>query len=351
VLPFIHRFISYKTNYLCCVSETPLGNISLDDIKRKLYNGLKVSQCDVCYRNEQNGIMSNRLRENNQWLPQYPELLSEIKDWYHNSIPLEVYYYDIRYGNKCNLSCICCRPTASSFKANELGIPNHYNDVVMPNIDLSSVTKIYLAGGEPLIIDGCLKIINDISLLPVDQQPELVINTNLSRINAQLKQDFTQIKKLSLVISIDAFGAVNEYHRWPLHWDKFVHNLEYVADSNIYLMVNTVVDAISIINCADIRLLEDMIDNWNLTVINDLYSASLFIENIPTIHKAYVKDNFSNIKKSRFFTENDEFKRTVNLILSKISEPGNPQSLAEFVKKNDELRNINHVDYLKINLY
>jgi len=355
ILPFVQRFITYKLNYICCVSDIPLDD-SLHNIKRKMYNGEKIPQCAGCYNNEQHNITSTRIKETTQWVTQYPEILNKIHNWYHNNTPLNTYYYDIRYSNKCNLGCISCRPTASSFKAKELRMFEEY-DIISKNdtdlistIDLSSTAKIYLAGGEPLIIDECLKIINDIASLPTEYQPELIINTNLSRINSRTMDNFAKIAKLTIVISVDAYGTINEYHRWPLSWDKFMYNLHRIKTLDAYLMFNTVIDAVSVINCSKIRLLEDNIDKWNLSIINDKHSAPLFIENIPPQHKTYVSCIFSEIKKSKFFSNDTEFRKSVDTVLNKISSSGDYGKLYNFIKKNDNLRNIKYYDYINLSL-
>jgi sulfatase maturation enzyme AslB (radical SAM superfamily) len=79
---------------------------------------------------------------------------------------------------------------------------------------------VYLAGGEPLIIEQFIDLIERIA--ESDTQPELVINTNLTTISDRVNVSLQKIKNLTMVVSVDAYESVNEYHRWPLKWEKFL---------------------------------------------------------------------------------------------------------------------------------
>jgi|APSaa5957512535_1039671.scaffolds.fasta_scaffold06629_6 MoaA/NifB/PqqE/SkfB family radical SAM enzyme len=350
ILPFIEEYHDYQgLNRFCCWAKPVERGIDINELRTKIWKGEQVPQCEQCYLHEREKNISPRLHETKIWLKD-KDITEFISKWEPGD-PLNPQFYDLRFSNKCNLGCISCDPTSSSLIASEFGVTIKQQQL---DVDLDKVLrskKIYLAGGEPFIIDEFLDIIHKISLL--DRQPELVINTNLSRVNDKIKEDLKRIHKLTLVISVDASAKINEYHRWPLKWSKFLRNLDWAKKLGAYLVFNSVVDAISVLNISELVLLEDGIDYWNLAIIND---HVLIIENLPDEYKEQVFQNFSQIKQSKFYSSNIEFKLSVDLVLKKIMQPHNTiepltqDAMVEYVCKNDKKRNIKHQGFLGISL-
>lgn len=203
-----------------------------------------------------------------------------------------------------------------------------------------------MAGGEPLIIDEMIDVIDLVSRSVT--QPELVINTNLTRVNDDIKQNLAKIRRLTLVVSVDSFGSVNEYHRWPSVWDKFLNNLQWARSIPCNIMFNTVVDAVSVIDLAGLLEIEHMADQWNLTILDR--PAALHIENLPEQVKQQVYDRALDLKQSRFYQTDRTFKSRVDVILEKIPAAGNPDELAKYITELDQRRNIDHKHYLRMDL-
>lgn len=344
ILPFIERFQNLNgKRYLCCNSNVPVDDPEMDDIRYKLLSQQKIPHCETCYQQEQKKIISPRQLQTSRWLRD-PEVKEYIEGW--KAGESRTYFYDIRFDSKCNLACICCNPTNSSLWAKELGIENATNELCFDIKEALSSKKVYLAGGEPLIIDQFIDFINDVANL--DQQPELVINTNLTRVNEKLKATMVKIKKLTLVVSIDAYGSINEYHRWPMKWDKLIKNLEWARSIKCNIRFNTVVDAISIMNVHQLREIEHFADEWNLVILTE--PAALVINNVPSGLKDQVSNRFNDIKRSDFYKKDPIFKRRVDAISDMIMMDGNEKMLREYIDVLDKRRNINHEDYLGFRL-
>jgi sulfatase maturation enzyme AslB (radical SAM superfamily) len=349
VLPFIEKYQSLNgKNYLCCYSQESINNINSADsdiLRTDILAGKKISHCTKCYELENNKTISPRLVESIRWLRD-PEVSNYINNWPIDN-KLKTFFYDIRFDNKCNLACISCNQIDSSLWAKELGVnPPKYK--LNFNIDdCLSAKKIYLAGGEPLIIDEFIELISKIANL--DVQPELVINTNLTRINDKLRDKLIKIKKLSLTVSVDAFESVNEYHRWPMKWNKFIKNLTWVRTHLLCnVQFNTVVDAVSIINLDQLINIEHLADQWNLSIITS--PSALLINNTPDNLKEQIADNFTKIKQSKFYRKDPTFKTKVDHTLKQIHLPGNSILLSNYINEIDQRRNINHTTYLGIKL-
>ena len=349
VLPFIeqHQALDGK-QYLCCHSATPLdavGTGSRYQLIEQIQAEQKIPHCIACYQQDSQKIISPRLRESARWLKD-SDVKNYITNWTANS-PQQTFFYDIRFENKCNLACISCDAISSSLWARELGIQIPTHDLLLDTDRILACKKIYLAGGEPLIIDQFIQLIDQIS--KANDQPELVINTNLTSLGDQVIHSLQCIKNLTMVVSVDAYGRVNDYHRWPSKWDKFMLNLQQLRDKvNCTIQFNTVIDAVTVINASQLVNIEYIADQWNLSILSR--PNALVVNNLPTKHKQKIVSSFEQIKQSRFYSNDITFKSQVDGILYKINTPGDPELLSMYISGIDQRRNIKHKHYLELEL-
>lgn len=346
MLPFIEKFQNLDgKDYLCCYgNRIPLNN-DIAELSSKILNGEQIPHCKKCYDLDNQRIISPRLRESSRWLRD-PDVVSYLTTWTPES-EHKIFFYDLRFDNKCNLACISCNPKDSSLIAKELNVTVPKYKLNFDVNDCLTAKKIYLAGGEPLIIDEFIDLIFKIADL--DQQPELVINTNLTTITPRLKSALSRIKNLTLTVSVDSFGLANEYHRWPLKWSKFMDNLLYARNNlDCTIQLNSVVDAVTVINLARLVEIEHLADQWNLSILS--YPVALLVNNLPEKEKENIARQFVNIKKSKFYSTDINFKSNVDGILLQITTPGDPHLLSNYIAQIDQRRNIDHTTYLGINL-
>lgn len=346
VLPFIEKFQGLDgKNYLCCYSDRiPLNN-DIVELSSKILIGEQIPHCKKCYDLDDQRIVSPRLHESSRWLKD-SDVVSYLTTWTPES-EQKTFFYDLRFDNKCNLACISCNSMNSSLIAKELKVIVPKYKLNFDVNDCLKAKKIYLAGGEPLIIDEFIDLIFKIA--DMNQQPELVINTNLTTITPKLKSALLRIKDLTLTVSVDSFESVNEYHRWPLKWDKFMKNLLYVKNNlDCTIQFNSVVDAVTVINLARLVEIEHLADQWNLSILS--FPATLLVNNIPKNQKENILQRFAEIKKSKFYSTDINFKSKVDGILLQIATPGNPHLLSNYIAQIDQRRNIDHTTYLGINL-
>ena len=159
VLPFIEKFQNLDgKQYLCCHSDIPVNFEDFPRIQKDIFNGIKIKECNKCYQIESNKVISPRQQETIRWLKDL-----EVKEYLNTWTPAsesKTFFYDVRYNNKCNLACISCGPTASSLWAKELDVSTTNYDLDFSLTELGLAKKLYLAGGEPLIIDNFISLIN-----------------------------------------------------------------------------------------------------------------------------------------------------------------------------------------------
>jgi hypothetical protein len=170
----------------------------------------------------------------------------------------------------------------------------------------------------------------------------------LTRTNNNLKEFLTKIKKLTLTVSVDCVEKVNEYHRWPMKWSKFLKNLQWANSIGCNIQFNTVVSAVSILNLHRLQEIEHLCNQWNLSILKK--PQALLINNLPQEIKQTVHDNFVNIRQSKFYQSDLTFKTKVENVTNVILTPGDSILLSYYIKNLDSRRNIDHRDYLEINL-
>ena len=298
----------------------------------------------MCYKLEESSQVSPRQKHTIRWLKD-PTVKQYLTNWQLGQIP-NIVSYDMRSNNTCNLACVMCWYGASSLWARELGMPNS-EPVTFNHHKMLDSKYICLAGGEPLLIDECLKLIAAIS--QQDQQPELVINTNLTTVSDETFAQLSLIKNLTLVVSVDAFGHVNAYHRWPIAWPKFMHNLERAKEflGKDRIMFNTVIDAVSVFGVGQLIEIEEHAGHWNLE--NLVMPVEILLENTPTQHKPLAHVQLAQLKHSRFYSTDLAFKQAVDHAVIQLDKIGEPDLLRGYINSIDQRRKINHQDYLGVN--
>lgn len=342
VLPWIENYTDLSGNILfCCWSKTPIRDFAqADQLRNQIWNDQKIPHCKICYDLEQHKTISPRQIETLRWFKSNKEL----SDYFNKNDcpPANPLFLDLRTDNKCNLACVSCNPTQSSLWAKELSIPIIQSKKKLDLNEAIKYKKIYMAGGEPLIIEDYLILLKHIA--DNNLNIEIVINTNLTSLSNDVIQLMKAIKNISLIVSVDAYGKVNEYHRFPLKWSKFVSNLEIVKNLDIPIHFNTVVDAVSVFGMANLQNISHFPESWNLTLLID--PSWLKLCNIPDKHKKLAHDNIIELKRNRFFLTNLSFSTRIKQMENELFQSGNSNELIEKIKELDARRNINHSDYL-----
>lgn len=345
VLPWIEKFENINgSRYLCCHSKVPINEDEKDLLRTKIFNQEPIPHCESCYRLDRQLVISPRLEETARWLKN-PKVKSYIDNWKPGDKE-QTFFYHLLYDNKCNLACISCTPMYSSLWAKELGVKIKPHTPAFDNKDIVSSAKVYIAGGEPLINEQFLSLLEQIS--HSDQQPEVVINTNLTRVNSDIQKVLQRVKNLTLIVSVDAYEKVNEYHRWPMKWTKFIDNLNWARSIKCTVQFNTVIDAVSIVNAAELVEIETQCDFWNLSVLTS--PKPLLINNLPEDKRDQVRHSWEKIKTSKFFVSDPVFKSRAMHVFDLLNQPGHSELLANYIAELDQRRQIDHQQYLGIKL-
>lgn len=241
VLPWLHLYVGPNGDVLpCCQAdhEIVFGNIqthSVTDIKNNnqfrrlkddMLNNRRNPACNRCYYQEDQGLNSERLIQNNVW-----------RDYKGN----DLVYFDIRLSNTCNLKCHMCSSYFSSSIAQEdnaiwgTPLPNerllHRQRQTAVKDLLKHIThakKLYFAGGEPLLSLEHWQILDHLIAVG-NTNVELIYNTNFTQLHFK-KRNITDIWKnfpnIQVMASLDAQGEAAEYSRFGTNWNVVLENME-----------------------------------------------------------------------------------------------------------------------------
>ncbi len=228
----------------------------MKNIRSNMLHGKWSEECGRCQREEDNGLTSRRQYENVQWKYGIVDALTDTAP--DGSIDIEktpVIYYDLRFGNFCNLKCRMCGPSDSNAWFEDwikLTGKNTFNDtsgeITIENVNgklcasdfdwpnnesfwqqletnVHNIEHVYFAGGEPMLIERHYEFLQ--KCIDVDAAKNMTVeyNTNMSTLPPRVIKLWEKFKHVRVGASIDGMGKVLEYQRYPAKWDKLHKNL------------------------------------------------------------------------------------------------------------------------------
>lgn len=223
------------------------------ELRGALAKGECHSHCQTCYNSEASGLVSPRQVANREWLSGDIglRLTSEILDLEQPAMGVgqAPRSLDFRPGNKCNLMCRMCDPHSSHRVRDEqaqliesnpefASVAVAHFDSVQPIDDwydrpeflreLNSLTpnlrKVYLTGGEPTLIEANWRLMEGLVSEGRASSVHLTMNTNCTAVSDRLITTLSSFAQVTLNLSIDGVGRVNDYCRYPSKWPLVAKN-------------------------------------------------------------------------------------------------------------------------------
>jgi len=215
--------------------------------RQAMLEGQRTRACNHgCYRYEDQGLVSARSRASKE----------KITDIYN---PLET--LKISLSNDCNLTCVYCSSESSTAWSRDIDKNGEYNidgyknendnwvklwnkikqknrsteskffKLLLKEISLSEgIKNITILGGEPLLNNGLIELLNTIKDKKINITSGLGIKKN------KFKNIIDQIenkKNISFTLSAESTGSIFEFMRYGSTWKEFLNNLEHLKKSGI----------------------------------------------------------------------------------------------------------------------
>jgi sulfatase maturation enzyme AslB (radical SAM superfamily) len=201
------------------------------------------------------------------------------QETYHNTLQ----YLDINIDYTCNLACVTCGPDLSTTWRNELKIPGrqvrpHLEDFFEKHIkklDLTHLREVRMWGGEPLLTNTHIKILEFIIEQGNAANIKLMYNTNgTQRITEKTKKLIEQFEFARISFSIDEIGKQFEYLRYPAKWAEVEENLFWWRDNLPHNSMLSFTVTASVLN---VLTLNNVYDWWSKNFTKSIYGDDIEI--------------------------------------------------------------------------
>lgn len=343
-----------------------LGKNTLDEIRNSesfkqvrlnMLAGQEPSQCHRCYETERAGGRSKRQLENHLYNWKEDDAFTYVD----GSIDSPLQFIELRLGNTCNLACITCNSVSSSkwskdeqfltkkiewFKAFENSKQTRWfeSEGFYENLAAISkhVQKIYINGGEPLLIKQHKVLLQKLIDMGVAKNIHIEYSINLTIKDEEFIALWSQFKYVSVQFSIDATYEMNDYIRYGSNFADIQNNLEwYIANKphNVYYFV---CQTISALNACQIEQMQGFLEEYKLQMyVNPVYSPEYFSASALTeAEKIKVRKSIAPLK-------DDQIKSTMIAWLDNNKSDSNMRDkLNQVINALNETRDIQYPKYL-----
>ena len=254
-------------------------DIDFDKVRTGMLEGKEIPNCVQCYEDEKLNRTSRRL-----------ESISRFG--YTDVVELKI--LDISFDNLCNLKCRGCASTNSHLLYSEeisiygKSISNQkYMVSKLDGIDFNLLEEINVSGGEPFLSQEANNFFKNKKFLNLKH---LGVVTNATVIPQDgWSNILNDVDKLSITLSIDGVGKINDYFRSGSDFDKIVNILDY-WQQKIYSRKNKTTNIIinTTVNIYNVNMLNEIDEffknhypEFMLTKRELMWPNQLSIKNIP----------------------------------------------------------------------
>lgn len=258
------------------------------EIRQAMIQGRWHAECVRCKKEEDSGLLSRRLVENKIWTETLGDHLENAVKATSEDGTLDLQasppvYFDIRFGNKCNLKCRSCGPTDSSAWYDDyvkLWSLKSYEDA-FTQVELAEdrqgrfrprnahyewyeadrfwsdllqygdrIKHLHIVGGEPLLIQQHFDFLETCVTRGYSSQMIVEYNSNVTVLPQRALDLWKHFRTIKIGASLDGVGEVNNYIRYPSRWEQIeshLHKLDLV-DGPFRIWIAHTVMALNIVS-------------------------------------------------------------------------------------------------------
>ena len=330
IMPFNHSYVTTNGNAnLCCIADwgnpieenvigKDINSIFQSDkykqVRKNMLEGIKEPRCYICYNQDAQGGGSDRQSQNQRFLKEYgndyiPDINVQYPAW-----------ADLRPGRMCNFGCRMCWGAVSSTIDEENRAHPETKEVTWDEpVDVDEwindptcfdsikeqaehIRVLKLAGGEPLFMQGVIKLLRWCVESGLSEHIHLDITTNGSRTQGKVLKLLEKFSGVDIQFSMCGIGYTNDYIRYGADWNQLDSAYkDYVANPNIRTHLLSTAQFYNIFD------LENIIDYWckhgdkhsNLifNVVN--YPEDQQFDILPKQERLQVADRLENAMHSK----------------------------------------------------
>ncbi|MCO4794015.1 MAG: twitch domain-containing radical SAM protein [Bacteriovoracaceae bacterium] len=360
--------------------STFLNSPTLQSIRKQMMNGVTPNMCKGCDSIDRNGGESPGKVYSKQFNDEISELVSKTDSKGHLKDPIGPSYVDFTFGNTCNLECRMCAPEFSTSLLKEWKELQFNYDVEgekkarqnwreTPELKLildkvtSESSLLLLQVGEPLINPQVIKQLSFLVENKYSKNISLKITTNLTTLSKEVMDLLVQFKGVAIHPSLEGWGEVNDYIRFPSSFGEIQKNLEQLISLKkimpIYINILTVFQSM---NVSHIKEFLEQLKQYagSLPVIPTFsylnWPEHLQAHHIPTeIKSSIITDLESYLEENNDFYEKQgettiSNLKTLKSCLKLMSQTSEPKQFDEFINFMDKLDESRVIRNQKINV-
>ena len=243
----------------CCQAATALESVDgfsfetsphLSNIRAQFDQNIKAPECNRCWQAEELGHKSRRQSAIEFFNTNTPD----------HSVMLESIDHSSTWA--CNLTCVMCGPHSSSAWATEMNTSRtelieigrlfQKNNTFVDRLDLTQIKKIHFNGGEPLLNNDQINLLDSVDLT----NTFVSYNTNGTTFPSKKLVDlWKQTRLVKLFFSIDGTKDSFEYIRYPGKWKDVAENMLRMRDqlpSNVMFGFNVTIGCYNVFEIVDV---------------------------------------------------------------------------------------------------
>lgn len=233
------------------VSEI-LNSDVFKEVRLAMLKGEQHPACATCWRLEDKGLPSKRIREKDVFPISFEEAQARTKQ--DGSITPALDFVELRLGNVCNIKCVTCNPNSSSKhvedfkKLHQEHKLNFVEDYSWSTPDLYKWTEkmefwddllvhsekldtVYVNGGEPTYIKAHWSFLEGLIKNGRAKNIKLIYSINMTNLPPLALELWREFREVKIEASIDDLDQRNFYIRYPSVWKKVIENLETLLKS------------------------------------------------------------------------------------------------------------------------
>ena len=315
------------------------NNDMMKAIRKNMLEGKWSDECGRCQTEEESGLRSRRQYEQ-QWPFKIEDALKVTdSDGAIKTEETPLVYYDLRFGNLCNLKCRMCGPTDShswyedwlqvyggdgfqdthgyvKLDKNSKGRLHtsdydwHTSEKFWDHIEsnIPNMQHVYMAGGEPLMIERHYDFLQKCIDMGQASKMSIEYNTNMTNLQPRVLELWKKFKTVKVGASVDGMGKVVEYQRHPAKWPIILKNLQTVDQlgDNIHAWLACTVTTLNVFHIPEFikwKIKESGFKKINsseklpLLTIHVAHSpVTACIQTLPPEMKQLVREQYDNFK-------------------------------------------------------
>jgi len=305
------------------------NSVWLEKIKKQMEDDIWPKECVRCAMTEETSNTSIRL-----------DMIE--RDRILNSIQRDYLIVGGVLDNVCNSACQSCNAELStkigSLASKDYKRINNYDNFF--SLPQDRIVEVDVNGGEPTASPNYKRLLKN---LPASTKI-IRINTNGSRMIPEIEELLKKEMRVIITLSFDGTEHVHDYARWPILWEDYKKTVsKYIKLRKKYTTLR--LNFWTTVSCLNVGDLGNIIEYAKEVNIDHSYGFCIR----PAVLDIRYINNLTIAAKETLFA-------TGNTLLSSIAKncgsfnKDNSAELKNFIKSQDDLRNINFKDYLNFDL-